>query len=367
MKTQNLICCATLAYVNPRMIDTRSRRGLGNNNRYYGSQQKTPWSRLRLNNGDYDRDHARPNNNDLDRGKRSTSGNSNSGNTIHNTNEKSPTQHSENINSRRSFLSRTISKSFLLPSILLTTTATTTSTIPSSVANAACLSGDIRTECIGIYKLPIDAPESPYVASEEQLKLFAPDLKWVPPVEYPSTYGDAVRRLNEARSRLDEARELIAKGDMEGTGLVLLDVIPKVSASGYVILRMFGDASNEERNAAMRLHLKANNNVAVMMTNVGLEGDGDNVDGTIINNDDDNNPSSTPEATALELKAHRIEVALGDLVGTLGDADITVGQGLRGELGVSAPAQIEILGQLADCRREFDVLMSVVPERVSGL
>lgn len=200
-------------------------------------------------------------------------------------------------------------------------------------------------------------------------------------MEYPRTYADAVRQLNEARDELEGARELIAKGDMKGTGLALLDVTPKVSASGYVVLRTFGDASNEVRNAAMREHVRSkNNNDAAILTTVSLEeektgsdsiGDNNNDDNdndaSDANNDDDTNPSSTPEAIALELKAYRIELALNDLVCTLGDADITVGQGLRGELGVSAPAQIEILGQLADCRKEFDVLMSVVPERVSGL
>jgi hypothetical protein len=48
-------------------------------------------------------------------------------------------------------------------------------------SNAACLPGDIRTECIGVYKMPIDDAALGYVETPEQLKKFAPDLNWVRP------------------------------------------------------------------------------------------------------------------------------------------------------------------------------------------
>ena len=40
-----------------------------------------------------------------------------------------------------------------------------------------------------------------------------------------------------------------------------------------------------------------------------------------------------------------------------------IGQGLRGQLGVSAPAQLAILEQLRDARKEFDEFLRVVPEK----
>ena len=60
---------------------------------------------------------------------------------------------------------------------ILSTTALLTFN-PNS-ANAACLPGDIRSECIGIYKLPLDDGVLKYVETEEMLKKFAPDLNWV--------------------------------------------------------------------------------------------------------------------------------------------------------------------------------------------
>eukprot|EP00579_Thalassiosira_antarctica_P006178 CAMPEP_0201894954 /NCGR_PEP_ID=MMETSP0902-20130614/41706_1 /ASSEMBLY_ACC=CAM_ASM_000551 /TAXON_ID=420261 /ORGANISM="Thalassiosira antarctica, Strain CCMP982" /LENGTH=235 /DNA_ID=CAMNT_0048427149 /DNA_START=296 /DNA_END=1003 /DNA_ORIENTATION=- len=235
-----------------------------------------------------------------------------------------------------------MSKSFLASMLLLPTNAKS--------ARAACLSGDIRTECIGIYKLPIDASESPYMVSPEKLKLFAPDLEWVPPVEYPKNYSDALQQLKEQRRQLDVARDLIAKGDMEKTGLIFLDVIPKVGGAGIVIMKLFADAENEERNAAMK---------KATMTEKSRDDDVDNTN--------DVNPSSTTKATTLERIASRIDYSLNELKAYLGETDITIGQGLRGELGVSAPAQIEILSQIADCRKEFDNLLGMVPETLSSL
>jgi hypothetical protein len=206
-------------------------------------------------------------------------------------------------------------------------------------ARGACLSGDIRPDCIGVYKLPIDAAESPYVDTPERLKLYAPDLRWIPPTPYPRTYAIALDQLKEQGKRLDAAVDLVAMGDIEGAGLTLLDVIPKVSAAGIVIIRMFDDASNNERNLAMKLN--------------GANGIGN-----------DGNPSSTPEVIALEMKAYRIKYTMNELLGYMGETDVLMGQGLRGELGVSAVAQIQILSSLSDCRKEYDNLLRTVPEKV---
>jgi len=217
----------------------------------------------------------------------------------------------------------------------------------SRPAHAACLSGDIRAECIGVYKLPVDAGESQYVDSPETLALYAPDLKWIPPVEYPSGYAAALRQLRDQRRALDSARELAAKGELEGTGLIFLDVIPKTTASGITLLKSFSDAANKERNAAMKKTTAPSGGIGI---GIGVA-----------------NPSTTKATTALEMRAYRVENALTDLAACLGEADILIGQGMRGALGVSAPAQIEVLAQIADCRREFDALLELVPETLASL
>ena len=75
-----------------------------------------------------------------------------------------------NQSNRRSFILEPLSIS-ILASIL-------TINIPTA-SNAACLPGDIRSECIGVYKMPLDDAVLKYVETPEQLKKFAPDLNWV--------------------------------------------------------------------------------------------------------------------------------------------------------------------------------------------
>mmetsp|Transcript_19323 Transcript_19323/g.29775 ORF Transcript_19323/g.29775 Transcript_19323/m.29775 type:complete len:285 (-) Transcript_19323:61-915(-) len=190
-------------------------------------------------------------------------------------------------------------------------------------ADAACLPGDIREDCIGIYKLPMDDAAAKYVETPEMLKMYAPDLKWVEPIQYPATYQDAINQLKEQRQNFDVAQENIAKGDIRQAGLILLDVVPKVTAAGRYIVRSYSIAANNERNKA----------------------------------------SDSDEAKTLDMKSYRIEYALNECLGYLGETDVLIGQGLRGELGVSAPAQLAILDQFRDTRKEFDDLLRVVPEK----
>jgi len=70
-------------------------------------------------------------------------------------------------------------------------------------ADAACLPGDIREDCIGVYKLPMDDSSSRYVETPEKLKMYAPDLKWIPPIDYPSNYQNVINQLIEQRQNFD--------------------------------------------------------------------------------------------------------------------------------------------------------------------
>ena len=72
-------------------------------------------------------------------------------------------------------------RAFLLNSLLF-------SLLSPNNANSACLPGDIRSECIGIYKLPLDDGVLKYVETEEMLKKFAPDLKWVRVFAFVKSY-----------------------------------------------------------------------------------------------------------------------------------------------------------------------------------
>lgn len=321
MKAENLFCCATLAFVN-RRSSCRTSCGITN-----GSNHLPQNLHLSC-------DHT--NANDCH-----GYGKNNGGSFV-----KDRSHH----NSRRSFLDSVMSGAALF----LPFSSAVLLLMPQS-ARGACLSGDIRPDCIGVYKLPFDSAESPYVATPEKLKVYAPDLLWVPPVEYPSSYGDALVQLRGQRQLLDEARDFVARGEIENAGLAFLEMIPKVGAAGTVIMRNFVMASNKERNAAMK---KMMNDDATSTTTTIRSSNSSS------NNNNDGNPSSTPEATALEMKAYRIEYSLDELRGYMGETDVLIGQGLRGQLGVSAPAQIEILSSISDCRKEFDNLLLAVPEKL---
>lgn len=288
--TEKWICCAAIAFVTDRLPDT------GMRHRSYRSRRQQI-SQLLLTNRDY----------------------LNSGSS------------SDTDSHTRRILIHAVSKSFTAHIMVLMTMA-------AKSANAACLSGDIRPECIGIYKLPIDAAESPYVATPEKLKVYAPDLQWVPPTPYPTTYTAALKQLNDERQHLDATKDLISRGNIEEAGLALLGITPKVNAAGLVIVQVINKSANDERNFAMKSDTASTRN--------------------------DGNPSSSPKAVTLEMKAYRIKTTLDELLGYLGETDVLIGQGLRGELGVSAPAQLQILSSLSNCSAEFDNMLHIIPDEL---
>ena len=208
--------------------------------------------------------------------------------------------------------------------------------INTNPAKAACLPGDVRADCIGVYKVPIDAMSESDM-SPDKLKLYAPDLYWVEPVQYPKTYDDAINQLNELRQQLDVAQEYVANGKLEASGISLLDIIPKTNAAGITIIQIINKALIDERNKAMKS--KKNKN-------------GEYVE----------NPS-TNKGTILEIESNRVQTSLNELLGIMGETDVLLGQGLRGDLGVSAPAQILILENFAECKREFDNVLATIPKK----
>jgi hypothetical protein len=225
-----------------------------------------------------------------------------------------------------------------------------TTTIGGKSTNAACLSGDIHPDCIGVYKLPIDAPELSYFDTPEKLKVYAPDIRWVTPTFYPKGYTDALNQLKDQRLQLGTAQEFVAKGDLIMAGITLLDVIPKINAAGVIIIQSFERASNNERNLTM----KKNGNISTRRPSV---------EGT--NNPSSSSSSSSTKATALEMRSYRIKNTLDDLLGYLGETDILIGQGIRGELGVSAAAQVQILTCFVDITKEYDNLLIAIPEKLT--
>lgn len=48
------------------------------------------------------------------------------------------------------------------------------------------------------------------------------------------------------------------------------------------------------------------------------------------------NAEATEKITSLDMKAYRFEYAMNEVLGYLGESDVLIGQGISGQLGVSA-------------------------------
>lgn len=190
-----------------------------------------------------------------------------------------------------------------------------------SVANAACLQGDLRPVCIGIYKVPIDDNILPYVSTPEKLHEFAPDLKYVPPIEYPKSFESAMAILRAQRTAADEIKQHVFAGRLEEAGIKVLGLIPQVTTSSR---RVFYDLQAKIRNKG----IVAGNRVDRIPTD----------------------SETTVEEMAIELAENQMNI----VTGCWGDCDITIGQGIRGELGAVTVAQLTILESVRDASCALD-------------
>ena len=174
----------------------------------------------------------------------------------------------------------------------------------TGVANAACLSGDTSTNCIGVYKVPVDPEIEDFVNTPQKLLLYAPDVKWVPPVEVPKNSAEASKWMKELKVRCEGLEGMVLKGDLEGAGKDVLDITPKVVVAGRVL----------------------------------MEG-----------------------AKGTSTTAMKFEAAWNSLTVYLGQCDVLLGQGIRGEMGAIALAQLMILESVKEINDSFNDLLQNIP------
>lgn len=198
-----------------------------------------------------------------------------------------------------------------------------TTLVACAPANAACLQGDLRPVCIGIYKVPMDEAILPYVGTPEDLHKFAPDLTYVPPIEYPKSFEAAMAILQAQRSVADEIKQNVLAGRLEEAGVAVLGLIPQVTAGSR---RVFADIQAKIRTK-------------------GLSGST-----LTVRKDPEDDNETTVEELAIELAENQMNC----LTGYWGDCDITIGQGIRGELGKVTVAQLTILDSLRDATCALD-------------
>ena len=85
--------------------------------------------------------------------------------------------------------------------------------------------------------------------------------------------------------------------------MILLDVTPKLSSAGKIVLKSLDNALNKERNLEMKRT---------------------------------GNAEATEKITSLDMKPYRFEYSLNEVLRYLGESDVLIGQGISGQLGVSA-------------------------------
>ena len=130
--------------------------------------------------------------------------------------------------------------------------------------------------------------------------------------------------LQAQRSVADEIKQNVLAGKLEEAGVAVLGLIPQVTAGSR---RVFADIQAKIRTKGL-------------------------VSGstTMVRKDPEDDNETTVEELAIELAENQMNC----LTGYWGDCDITIGQGIRGELGKVTVAQLTILDSLRDATCALD-------------
>jgi hypothetical protein len=236
--------------------------------------------------------------------------------------------------------------------VATTTTTTTTATtmavlLSTQPANAACLQGDLRPECIGVYKVPMDDRILPYVSTPEALRKFAPDLQWVAPIPPPQNVDMAWDLLEAQRLAANDIYHVVQQGRLEEAGIKILNLIPIVTTTCHMILE---DALIQvaQSNAALRTRQQQQQQEELRTDN------------------SSSSSSSNSDSALMTLVSNRLETQCALALGLWGETDIMVGQGIRGDLGVSAVAQLQLLTQLQEATAALDDFVALVTSVTPG-
>lgn len=161
----------------------------------------------------------------------------------------------------------------------------------------------------------MDDKISGMVGTKEALERNAPGLNYVPPIEVPKSIKDAMQVLEAQRRAADDIKTVISGGRLEEAGIKVLNLLPKVTAAGRVIIQ--------------------------------------NVEQT-----------STLSAGAKEVQLLKLQSKFDETLGCFGQVDVSIGQGLRGQMGVVTVAQLGILSDLKEAIGAFDEFLEQIPSSI---
>jgi hypothetical protein len=181
---------------------------------------------------------------------------------------------------------------------------------------AACLAGDLSPDCIGVYKVPVGDVEA-IRRMPDAVAQNAPDLLSTPrtTMVLPSNWKTALEVLQTQRLAADDIYAVVQRGQLQEAGIKVLNLVPQVTAAGRVIIDKV--SSDTGKSAGIQ-----------------------------------------------EVQLMQLQARLDDTLACWGQVDVTLGQGLRGELGVVTVAQLAILSELRDAMRAYDDFLDQVPPQV---
>ena len=125
------------------------------------------------------------------------------------------------------------------------------------------------------------------------------------------TTPDARLVLEAQRRAADDIRQVVAAGRLEEAGIKVLNLLPKVTAAGQTLLQ----------------------------TELVSHGGSDGIS---------------------EVRRIQVQSQLEEMLASWNRCDVTIGQGLRGDLGVSAVAQLTVLSELREATNAMDEFLSLV-------
>ena len=172
---------------------------------------------------------------------------------------------------------------------------------------ACCLPGDLRPDCIGVYKIPIT--EDP-VEAQKFIPEYNNGQATAPaPIAPPRSVDQAWEVLQNQRNAVVEIAPLVQTGKLQEAGIQVLQAVPPMSVSSKVIL-------------------------------------------------DDLSRNVNTGGVLGEMTVQKVETQWNIMIASWGETDVMLGQGLRGDMGVSAVAQIQILKQLEESIGALDDFMA---------
>eukprot|EP00977_Amphora_coffeiformis_P007340 scaffold1588_cov222-Amphora_coffeaeformis.AAC.12 len=151
------------------------------------------------------------------------------------------------------------------------------------------------------------------VGTKEALERNAPGLNYVPPIAIPKSMADAQQVLQAQRVAADDIKNVVSAGRLEEAGIKVLNLVPKVTAAGRVVVDTVAQTTTFSNGAK-------------------------------------------------EVQLMQLQSKLDDTLGYFGQVDVSIGQGLRGELGVVTAAQLQILADLKDAIIAFDDFLQQIPK-----